>query len=186
MGRVTRVAAVTGGIAAAAGGYLGVVTGALALDLNVGRRVRELRSLETSIAAPREVVFDVIAAGYAPRRPKAMRDKIDILVRGTDVVLAAHRTPIRGNLVATTTETVRFTRPERIEFRLVRGPVPYVSETFTLSEVDGGTLLAYNGQIGTDLWALGERWGNLVAKKWVATVEDSVATVKVEAERRAR
>ena len=34
------------------------------------------------------------------------------------MVLAAHRTPVRGRLVATTVETVRFTRPGRIDFRL--------------------------------------------------------------------
>jgi hypothetical protein len=30
-------------------------------------------------------------------------------------------------------ETVRFTPPERVDFRLVRGPVPHVVETFLLA-----------------------------------------------------
>jgi hypothetical protein len=38
------------------------------------------------------------------------------------MVLAAHFTPITFG-VATTVETVRFERPERVDFRVVRGPV---------------------------------------------------------------
>jgi hypothetical protein len=40
------------------------------------------------------------------------------------MVLAAHRTPIRGRLVAVTVETVTFALGERIGFRLLRGRVP--------------------------------------------------------------
>jgi hypothetical protein len=62
----------------------------------------------------------------------------------------------RLGLVAQTVETVRFTRPERVDFRLVRGPVPHVVEAFTLEEQpDGaGTLLVYQGQLAADLWRL--------------------------------
>jgi hypothetical protein len=51
------------------------------------------------------------------------------------MVLAAHFTPLGGRLglVAQTVETVRFTRPERVDFRLVRGPVPHVVEAFVLT-----------------------------------------------------
>ena len=58
----------------------------------------------------------------------------------------------RLGLVAQTVETVRFTRPERVDFRLVRGPVPHVVEAFVLTEAaDGsGTRLAYDGEIGAD------------------------------------
>ena len=83
-------------------------------------------------------------------------------------------------------ETVRFTRPERVDFRLVRGPVPHVVEAFVLTEQPaGGTLLAYQGEIGADLWAVGQRWCALVARTWEQTVAASLAAVKAEAERRA-
>ncbi|MGH3464327.1 MAG: hypothetical protein ACRDP9_22895 [Kribbellaceae bacterium] len=53
-----------------------------------------------------------------------MRDQVvEVLERGIDMVLAAHCTPIRGRLRATTVETVRFQPPALIDFRLVRGPV---------------------------------------------------------------
>jgi hypothetical protein len=80
-------------------------------------------------------------------------------------VLAAHFTPLGGRLglVAQTVETVRFTRPERVDFRLVRGPVSHVVEAFVLTEQAGGagTRLAYDGEIGADLWLLGQRWCEL-------------------------
>ncbi len=53
-----------GGVAA---GYLGLVTGALPLDLGVGRRTRALGPHSVDIAAPRETVFEVIAQPYLGR-----------------------------------------------------------------------------------------------------------------------
>jgi hypothetical protein len=81
-------------------------------------------------------------------------------------------------------ETVRFDRPRRVDFRLVRGPVPYVVESFLLTAEGDGTLLAYTGELGTDLWSLGGRWGERVATIWEATVQASLEAVKHEAERR--
>jgi hypothetical protein len=47
------------------------------------------------------------------------------------------------------------------------------------------TRLAYDGEIGADLWLLGQRWCALVAGRWEQTVAASLAGVKAEAERRA-
>lgn len=174
------------GAAALAGSYLGLVTGAVPVDLGVGRRVRPLGPLTVAITAPREQVFDVIAAPYLERQPRAVADKIRVLERGSDMVLAAHRTPVHGGrVVATTVETVRFGRPERVDFRLVRGPVPHVTERFDLVEDDGETRLDYRGELGTDLWGLGARWGAVVARTWERTVAVSLESVRTEAERRA-
>lgn len=162
-----------------------VVRGSLALDLGIGRRVRPLGPLTFEIAAPRDVVFDVVAGPYLGRTPRALREKLEVLERGADLVLAAHHTPAYG-LRATTLETVRFERPERVHFRLVRGPVPHVVERFELRETADGTELEYVGELGTDLWALGALWGAAVGRTWVATVESSLAGVKAEAERRSR
>jgi hypothetical protein len=183
--RASTATLVGGGAAAAAvGAYLGLVTGAVPLDLGLGRRIRRLGPLTVDIEAPREVVFEVIAAPYAERAPQALREKVEVLERGGDMVLAAHRTPIRGRQVATTVETVRFTRPERVDFRLVRGPVPHVVEQFVLRDSAAGTTLAYDGELGTDLWRLGRWWGDAVAAKWERVVAASLETIKSEAERR--
>ncbi len=165
--------------------YALTVRGDLTLDLGVGRRHRDLGPQVVAIAAPREVVFDVIAAPYE-RTPRAMREKLEVLERGSDMVLAAHHTPVAFGLTATTVETVRFLRPGRIEFRLLRGPVPHVTEAFDLSEDGEETVLTYTGELGTDLWGLGARWGALVARSWERTVAASLATTAEEAERRAR
>ncbi len=122
--RVAETAAVAIGGAVAGGGfYLGLVTGAVPIDLGVGRRLRELGPLSIDIDAPAEEVFDVLAEPYADRASRAMQNKVRVLERSQDLVLAAHYTPIRGRLRATTVETVRFDRPGQIGFRLVRGPV---------------------------------------------------------------
>jgi len=161
-----------------------VVRGSLALDLGIGRRYRPLGPMTFRIAAPRDVVFDVVSNPYLGRTPRAMRAKLEVLERGEDVVLAAHYTRAYG-LTATTVETVRFERPERVHFRLVRGPVPHVLETFELREIDGETELEYTGELGTDLWMLGQLWGAAVARTWEATVASSLEAVRAEAERRA-
>ncbi|MBA2417874.1 MAG: SRPBCC family protein [Nocardioidaceae bacterium] len=149
-----------------------------------GRRLRPLGPLSIEIDAPRDLVFDVIAEPYAERTSRAAQEKVRVLERGQDMVLAAHYTPIRGRLKATTVETVHFERPHRIGFRLVRGPVPYVVETFTLEQDGDRTWLSYTGELGTDLWRLGVRWGDVVSPKWESVVASSFRTVKTEAERR--
>lgn len=177
-------AAGVGGSLAAA--YLGLVTGAVPVDVGVGRRVRPLGPQALDIAAPRETVFDVVARPYLGRTPRAMREKLSVLERGSDLVLAEHYTPIAGGrLRAVTVETVRFSRPERIDFRLVRGPVPHVTESFLLDETEAETTrLVYQGELGTDGWRAGQWWGAAVAARWEATVAASLASIKAEAERR--
>jgi hypothetical protein len=172
-------------IAGLCGIYVQVVRGALALDLGIGRRVRPLGPLQMQIAAPREVVFDVIAQPYLGKTPRALGDKLEVLERGSDLVLAAHVTDVGRGLTATTVETVRFERPERIAFRLVRGPVPHVLETFELRDLNGETDFEYRGELGTDLWVIGERWGSLVARRWEQTVATSLDEIRRESERRA-
>jgi hypothetical protein len=174
--------------AAAAGGlgYYLTVTGKLTLDTGWGRRVRPLGPFSVQITAPAETVFDVIAAPYLGRTPRAMAGKLRVTERGTDMVLAEHFTPLYGGrLTATTVETVTFERPRRVAFCLVRGPVPHVSEEFTLTEGDGVTTLAYTGELGTDFGAVGQRWGEQVAATWQGAVRASFASIKTEAERRA-
>jgi hypothetical protein len=162
-----------------------VVRGSLFLDLGLGRRYRPLGPLTFRIAAPREVVFDVISGPYLGRTPRALEAELQVLERGDDLVLAAHRTPAYG-LTATTVETVRFDPPERVHFRLVRGPVPHVLESFALRQVGDETELEYTGELGTDLWAIGRLWGAAVARRWEAAVAESLGAVRGEAERRAR
>jgi hypothetical protein len=164
--------------------YALLVRGSLTVDVGIGRTVRPLGPITVRIGAPREVVFDVVASPYHGKTPRALQSKLRVLERGDDMVLAEHFTPV-GPVVTTTLETVRFEAPERVHFRLVRGPVPYVVEQFHLRETDEATELEYTGELGTDLWAAGRLWAALVAPRWEAAVRGSLAAVAAEAERRA-
>ena len=169
----------------AAGAAL-VARAGLTLDIGIGRRLRPLGPIELDIAAPPDVVFDVIAAPYLGRTPRAMRGKLEVLERGTDLVLAAHHTRVAPGLTVTTVETVRFERPHRISFRLVKGPVAHVVERYELRPSEIGTAFDYRGELGADLWALGAAWAGVVATSWERTVASSLDAVRAEAERRAR
>jgi hypothetical protein len=187
MGVITwPTAGAAGLVGTATAAYLGLVTGRVTLDLGVGRRSRPLGPLTIDVAAPRDVVYAVAAAPYAERRPRALSEKVDIWDRSENVVLAAHRTPVGRGLTAVTVEMVTFDPPRRIGFRLLRGPVPHVAERFEFELSPTGTQLVYTGELGTDLWRLGERWGDVVAGAWVRTVRASLDSIRVEAERRTR
>jgi hypothetical protein len=109
-----------------------------------------------------------------------------VIERGADLVLAAHFTPVAPGLRVTTVETVRFERPHRVSFRLVKGPVPHVAERYELRASESGTAFEYRGELGTDLWALGSIWGAVVAASWERTVASSLDATRTEAERRAQ
>jgi hypothetical protein len=60
--------------------------------------------LSAGIAAPREIVFDVIATPYLAKTPRAMSTKLRVVEHGEDMVLAEHFTPIGRRLSATTVD----------------------------------------------------------------------------------
>jgi hypothetical protein len=139
---------------------------------------------ELVLPAPPDVVFDMIATPYLGRTPRALQGELEVWERGSDMALAAHFTKVKCG-TTTTVETVRFQRPDRIDFRLVRGPVPHVAESFLLEPVEGGTRLTWHGELGTDFWALGSWWGERVARQWERAVRSSLTAITAEAERRA-
>ena len=77
--------AVTAGLVAggAAGlGYYLLVTGKLNIDVGWGRRVRPLGPFSVQVAAPAATVFDMIAAPYLGRTPRAMAAHLRVIERG--------------------------------------------------------------------------------------------------------
>lgn len=168
-------------------GYVLLSTGRLTVDTGWGRRMRPLGPQIVRIEAPRDLVFDHIGVPYlSPNPPRELREKITVLERSADMVVAAHRTRA-GWFTTVTVESVTFTRPEQIAFRLLRGPVPYVTELFLLRQVDAGaaTELEYRGALGTDLWGPGALWGRIVAGHWERTVAAALLSLKTSAERMA-
>ena len=174
------------GVAVALGGrraYRFYASGAVTIDSGVGRRVRALGPVTWEIAADRETVFEVIASPYLGKTPRSMKDSLHVWERGRDMVLAAHYTKVKCG-VTSTVETVQFERPDRINFRLVRGPVPHVRESFVLKAADRGSTLTWEGELGTDFGELGVLWGNVVARSWEKAVRSSMKAIITEAERR--
>ena len=181
----SRLVQATGAFAGAAGAFVLLSRGDLAVDTGIGRRYRALGPMRVRIAAPPATVFDVVAEPYLRRTPHAMQDKLEVWERGVDMALAAHRTRTRW-FTTTTVEAVRFERPHRITFRLARGPVPHVAEVFELRAAGVATDFEYHGELGTDFWILGALWGDVVARQWQRTVHASIAGIREESERRAR
>jgi Polyketide cyclase / dehydrase and lipid transport len=165
--------------------YRRLVAGDVVIDLGMGRSVRPLGPFTMVVDAPPTIVWEVVAAPYLGRSPVGLRDKIEVIERSDSMVLAAHRTDLGGGRVATTIETVRFEEHTSVHFRLMRGPVPHVVETFSFYDVGDSTRFDYEGELGTDLWALGRWWGAQVARHWEDTVHTSMADIKQRAEARA-
>jgi hypothetical protein len=150
-----------------------------------GRSLHALGPRNVLIDAPRDLVFEQIAAPYLGRTPAPLRGKLGVLEQGTDMAVAEHRTKLPW-MDALTVEAVRFEPPARVTFRLLRGPVPHVLEEFTLEEQEAGTLLRYRGELGADLWLLGRVWGGKVVRPvWERTVAASLEQIKQGAEQRA-
>ena len=162
--------------------YRFYASGAVTIDSGIGRRIRNLGPVTWEIAADRETVFDVIASPYLGKTPRSMKDHLHVWERGTDMVLAAHFAQVKCG-VTSTVETVRFERPERIHFRLVRGPVPHVRESFILDATKSGSTLTWEGELGTDFGALGALWGAIVARSWEKAVRSSMKAIITESER---
>jgi hypothetical protein len=165
-------------------GFVWSARGVLTLDTGWARSMHPLGPITVLIDAPREVVFEQISGVYLGRTPAELRRKLEVLERGTDMVLAAHRTRT-GRITSVTVETVRFSPPDEVSFRHVRGPAPYAVERFLLTEAASRTELRYEGEIGFDLGLLGRLWARRVVPIWDGVVARSLEEIKEGAERRA-
>jgi len=162
------------------------LVGRLTIDLGWGRTLHPLGPIELTIDAPRAVVFDVVASPYLGRTPRELRGQVEVLERGTDLVVAAHHTRL-SLLTSTTVESVRFEAPERISFRLLRGVAPSVMEEFTFDESGHRTVMRYQGELAMDFWIPGRLAGRFLVKPtWERVVRRHLDDVKTSAEERAR
>lgn len=168
-----------------------MATGRLTLDTGWGRTTHALGPLTWEIAAPRAMVWQQFTGHYLGRIPREMRDSLQIVERGEDLVVAAHHTDV-GPYRAVTVEAVGFEEPERIRFRHLRGPVPHATEEFVLEEIDAqSTRFTYTGEIGLDWWFMGDFAARLaVVPIWTDAVrghvEKSIEAVTERAQARRR
>ncbi len=170
--------------ATALAGMFLVSRGRIHLDLGWGRSLHPLGPITVQINAPRDLVFEQISGPYLGQTPAALRSKLKVLEKGSNLVIAEHRTKL-PLMDAVTVEAVQFYAPGRITFRLLQGPVPQVSEEFLLEEIGSETALSYRGELGADLWLLGRIYGgSIVRPAWERTVVASMEEIKKGAERR--
>jgi hypothetical protein len=161
--------------------FLALAMGRLHLDLGVGRSIHQLGPITVTIAAPRELVFEMIAAPYLGRS-SATAAGIEVLTQSDDLVVARHHTKVHF-YTAQTTEAVDFTPPARVGFRHLCGPVPHALEEFVLEETDAGAELRYSGEIGIDFFILGRIAGrHWVRPQWERVVSAHIADLKDRAE----
>jgi hypothetical protein len=170
-------------VALVAGSFLLLAMGRLHLDLGWGRSLHELGPITVPIAAPRELVFELISAPYLGRGPAG--SGIEVVAGSDELVVAAHHTPVHF-YTSRTVEAVEFDPPARVGFRHLTGPVPHAVEEFTLEEVDGATELRYHGELGIDFFVLGRiaarQW---VRPQWERVVREHLDDLKLRAEQRA-
>lgn len=163
-----------------AGGFLLLAMGRLNLDLGWGRSLHELGPIEFRIAAPRDLVFEILAEPYLGHTP---RDSgIEVLAKGEDIAVATHHTKVHF-YYSRTVEVIAFEPPSRVGFRHLAGPVPHAVEQFALEDVDGDTALRYSGEVGIDFFFLGRIAGRYwVRPQWEQTVRGHLDDVKQRAE----
>lgn len=167
-----------------AGAVLALAMGRLSLDLDWGRSLHELGPLRVSIAAPRELVYEVLSAPYLGR---ASSDSIEVLAGSEELVVATHLTKVHF-YEARTVEVIELEAPSRMGFKHLTGPVPHAVEEFRLEQQDGdATDLHYTGELGIDFFVLGRiagrRW---VVPQWNRAVGEHLEEVKARAEQRAQ
>ncbi len=170
-------------IALTAGMFLLLAMGRLHLDLGWGRSLHELGPITVPIAAPPELVFEVIAAPYLGRTTRG--SGIEVVARSDSLVVATHYTPVHF-YTARTVEVVDLEAPTHVGFHHLTGPVPHAVEEFTLSEVDGDTELRYGGELGIDFFVLGRTAArHWVRPQWERVVREHLEDLKRRAEQRA-
>jgi hypothetical protein len=167
-------------IGGVAGGFLLLAMGRLNLDLGWGRSLHELGPIELRIAAPRNLVFEMISEPYLGHTP---RDSgIEVLARGDDLAVATHLTRVHFYR-SRTVEVITFEAPARVGFRHLAGPVPHAVEQFALEELDEATQLRYSGEVGIDFFFLGRIAGRYwVRPQWERAVSEHLEDLRQRAE----
>jgi hypothetical protein len=162
--------------------FLAVAMGRAHLDLGFGRSLHQLGPITATIRAPRELVFELIAAPYLGR---SSAPGIEALARGEGLVVARHHTRVHF-YTAQTTEVIDLTPPTRVGFRHLSGPVPHALEEFALEETDAGTEFRYSGELGIDFFILGRIAGRYwVRPQWERVVSAHIDDLKQRAEDKA-
>jgi hypothetical protein len=134
---------------------VGIARGRITMELGWGRSGVALRDRRVRIAAPPEVVLDLLrraARGYVPGITK--RERTEVIEAEGDLIVNESLNDSRFGMVRAR-EAVRFHPDGRVTYRHLAGPLPGTEEAFEVRPADGGTALTYRGRIPVDFWGLG-------------------------------
>ena len=134
-------------VAGWAGAFLLLAMGRLSLDLGWAGSVHPLGPITIRIAAPRELVFEIIEAPYRAGPLGRLGNRGARGKRPTRRRSASHHRP----LLCRAHHGGRSSSSRRAGWAShLTGPVPHAVEQFTLTDSAGATELRYGGEIGID------------------------------------
>jgi hypothetical protein len=155
-----------------------IAQGRISVAVPWGRRDVPLRERQVRIAAPRDLVRDVLTSAARGRTPSLESGERTEVVDGQDgLILNRSLTRSKFGLVQAM-ELVRVTE-ERVAYLHVAGPLPGTSEDFRLEQVNGETLLGYRGRIPVSFWALGRAVARLlIVPEYERLLDRHIAALK--------
>ena len=145
----------------------------------------KLKDQRQFINAPRELVFQMLAAMGKGQLPGADGESAQVLSRDGDCLTVKFMTRT-GKRVVSTVEEVQLYPPERITFCHIAGPLDHSEEEFVLTEDGDGTLLEYHGEFRYNFPVLGWFISRFyIRPKYEAVITEHMARLKEAAEARA-
>lgn len=132
-------------------------------------------SREARIAAPPELVYDVVAA--VERYPEFLSDVRSVRRQGDLVEMTVQAGPVE----LTFTNRAAFDRPRAIELDLVKGPFKAMRARWSFEPSAGGTLVRYHASFDLALKVPGA--GRVVGAAMAANAERTVEAFRDRAER---
>lgn len=174
-------------VAVAAVLIVGIARGRITMELGWGRNRMGLRDRRVEIAAPPELVLDLLreaAGGEVPGISK--REGTDVIEADGGLIVNESLNDSRFGLVRAR-EAVRFHPDGRVTYRHLSGPLPGTEEEFGVHADDAGTRLTYRGSIPVDFWALGRLVARLlILPEYERLLDRHLEALSKTAELRAR
>ena len=166
---------------------VGIAHGRITMELGWGTSWMSLRNRRVPIAAPPEIVFDVLREAARGTIPGiTARERTVVLEDSGDLVVNESVNDSRFGRVRAR-EAVRFHPGGRVTYRHLSGPLPGTEESIEVRAADDGSELRYQGRIPIDFWALGRLVARaLILPEYERLLDLHIAALAKTCETRAR
>lgn len=165
----------------------GVARGRITMELGWGRNRLPLRDRREEIAAPPEIVLDLLRRAARGKLPGVTeRERTDVLEEDGGLIVNESLNDSRFGMVRAR-EAVRFHPDGRVTYRHLSGPLPGTEEAFEVRAEGDGTVLTYRGTIPVDFWGLGRLVARvLILPEYKRLLDEHIRALKRTCEVRAR